>query len=163
MHKPLWFEKAIDADTGMETLKFNGKYWECKEKNDWSMCPDIYWAVPDHLRCILCRFFASFVCITVSCLVIISTCWFQTTQTAYSNIEYEKRYKNRLDVNVIKVFGNLKLLPKVGLVQSEPVLNPADDLKNIVCGIGIKVLKMSSYLSIYWRNRLLSQTEFSIL
>ncbi|KAM3179098.1 hypothetical protein ACTXT7_001236 [Hymenolepis weldensis] len=41
-HKPLWFEKVVDEDTGLETLKFNGKYWKCKEKNDWSVCPDLY-------------------------------------------------------------------------------------------------------------------------
>ncbi|KAM7540389.1 hypothetical protein Aperf_G00000035971 [Anoplocephala perfoliata] len=41
-HKPLWFERAIDEDTGLAIMKFNGKYWECKEKNDWSMCPDLY-------------------------------------------------------------------------------------------------------------------------
>ena len=41
-HKPLWFEKVIDEDTGLETMKFNGKYWDCKAKNDWSMCPDLY-------------------------------------------------------------------------------------------------------------------------
>ncbi|VDO07504.1 unnamed protein product [Rodentolepis nana] len=42
MHKPLWFEKVVDEDTGLATMKFNGKYWKCKEKNDWSMCPDLY-------------------------------------------------------------------------------------------------------------------------
>nr|CDS32970.2 oxysterol binding protein 1 [Hymenolepis microstoma] len=41
-HKPLWFEKVVDEDTGLETMKFNGKYWKSKEKNDWSMCPDLY-------------------------------------------------------------------------------------------------------------------------
>uniref|UniRef100_A0A158QDM3 Oxysterol-binding protein n=1 Tax=Hymenolepis diminuta TaxID=6216 RepID=A0A158QDM3_HYMDI len=33
---------VVDEDTGLETLKFNGKYWKCKEKNDWSVCPDLY-------------------------------------------------------------------------------------------------------------------------
>uniref|UniRef100_A0A5K3F8Q3 Oxysterol-binding protein n=1 Tax=Mesocestoides corti TaxID=53468 RepID=A0A5K3F8Q3_MESCO len=42
MHEPLWFKKEIDPDTGLQTLKFTGKYWECKKKNDWSACPDLY-------------------------------------------------------------------------------------------------------------------------
>ncbi|VDK39067.1 unnamed protein product [Taenia asiatica] len=41
-HRPLWFEKEVDPDTGLETMKFTGRYWEFKEKNDWSMCPDLY-------------------------------------------------------------------------------------------------------------------------
>ncbi|CAL8101477.1 unnamed protein product [Calicophoron daubneyi] len=41
-HKPLWFERKVDVDTGTPTFEFNNKYWECKAKQDWSMCPDIY-------------------------------------------------------------------------------------------------------------------------
>nr|CDS16093.1 oxysterol binding protein 1 [Echinococcus granulosus] len=41
-HKPLWFEKGVDPDTGLETMRFTGRYWESKEKNNWSMCPDLY-------------------------------------------------------------------------------------------------------------------------
>ncbi|VDQ07540.1 unnamed protein product [Trichobilharzia regenti] len=41
-HKPLWFTKEIDPATKKETYIFNGKYWEHKLTNDWSMCPNIY-------------------------------------------------------------------------------------------------------------------------
>ncbi|CAH8856852.1 unnamed protein product [Trichobilharzia szidati] len=41
-HKPLWFTKEIDPATNKETYIFNGKYWEHKLTNDWSMCPNIY-------------------------------------------------------------------------------------------------------------------------
>ncbi|KAF6778716.1 hypothetical protein AHF37_01852 [Paragonimus kellicotti] len=41
-HRPLWFDLKRDEDTGTMIFLFNGKYWGCKSKSDWSMCPDIY-------------------------------------------------------------------------------------------------------------------------
>lgn len=40
--KPLWFEEYNDPDTGTTYYAFNGKYWDAKLKNDYSMCPDIF-------------------------------------------------------------------------------------------------------------------------
>ncbi|XP_060080421.1 oxysterol-binding protein 1-like isoform X2 [Ylistrum balloti] len=42
VHKPVWFEKKKDEATGSLIHTYNRKYWDCKEKQDWSMCPDIY-------------------------------------------------------------------------------------------------------------------------
>ncbi|XP_043823520.1 oxysterol-binding protein 2 isoform X2 [Dromiciops gliroides] len=41
-HKPLWFEKKMDPFTGEETYIYKGGYWEAKEQQNWSMCPDIF-------------------------------------------------------------------------------------------------------------------------
>ncbi|KAK9874161.1 hypothetical protein WA026_002516 [Henosepilachna vigintioctopunctata] len=41
-YKPLWFEKKEDPETGTVSHIYKGNYWECKEKQDWSMCPDIF-------------------------------------------------------------------------------------------------------------------------
>ncbi|KAA3674665.1 oxysterol-binding protein 1, partial [Paragonimus westermani] len=41
-HRPLWFDLKRDEDTGVMIFLFNGKYWDCKSKSDWSVCPDIY-------------------------------------------------------------------------------------------------------------------------
>uniref|UniRef100_A0A5F8GHA2 Oxysterol-binding protein n=1 Tax=Monodelphis domestica TaxID=13616 RepID=A0A5F8GHA2_MONDO len=41
-HVPLWFEKKLDPYTGEEAYVYKGNYWEAKEKQDWSMCPDIF-------------------------------------------------------------------------------------------------------------------------
>ncbi|CRK88375.1 CLUMA_CG002152, isoform A [Clunio marinus] len=40
--KPLWFNKKKDDLTGAIIYKYNGKYWECKNSNDWSKCPAIF-------------------------------------------------------------------------------------------------------------------------
>ena len=39
---PLWFEEVVDEDTGDKFYKINDKYWEQKEKKDWSVCPDLF-------------------------------------------------------------------------------------------------------------------------
>ncbi|KAI6235702.1 Oxysterol-binding protein [Aphelenchoides besseyi] len=41
-YKPLWFEKGQDDYTGSVFHLFNGDYWKCKEKQDWSRCPTIF-------------------------------------------------------------------------------------------------------------------------
>ncbi|CAG0914357.1 unnamed protein product [Notodromas monacha] len=41
-YQPLWFTQEKDADTGAMLYKFNNKYWDSKDRQDWSMCPDIY-------------------------------------------------------------------------------------------------------------------------
>ncbi|VDP81044.1 unnamed protein product [Echinostoma caproni] len=41
-HRPLWFERQFDQDTGEAVFTFNGKYWNAKASQDWSMCPEIY-------------------------------------------------------------------------------------------------------------------------
>ena len=39
---PLWFERRVDAVTGELICVYRGGYWEAKEKQDWSACPDIF-------------------------------------------------------------------------------------------------------------------------
>ncbi|XP_053135595.1 oxysterol-binding protein 2 isoform X8 [Hemicordylus capensis] len=39
---PLWFERKLDPMTGELICVYKGGYWEAKEKQDWSMCPDIF-------------------------------------------------------------------------------------------------------------------------
>lgn len=37
-----WFDLYEDPDTKTSYHKFNGKYWDCKLRGDWSKCPDLY-------------------------------------------------------------------------------------------------------------------------
>ncbi|XP_042661722.1 oxysterol-binding protein 2 isoform X3 [Tyto alba] len=39
---PLWFERKVDAVTGELICVYKGGYWEAKDKQDWSACPDIF-------------------------------------------------------------------------------------------------------------------------
>ena len=39
---PKWFVQAEDPETGSVIHKYTGEYWQMKEKQDWSRCPDIY-------------------------------------------------------------------------------------------------------------------------
>jgi hypothetical protein len=41
-YEPVWFKKEKEPWTGSVIHVYQGKYWECKERQDWSMCPDIY-------------------------------------------------------------------------------------------------------------------------
>lgn len=41
-YEPIWFEKQKDPFTGTVIHMYNGKYWDCKEKQDWEECPDIF-------------------------------------------------------------------------------------------------------------------------
>jgi len=40
--EPVWFKKDTDPTTGNLIHIFTGEYWECKDKQDWKKCPDIY-------------------------------------------------------------------------------------------------------------------------
>uniref|UniRef100_A0A3Q3B4S2 Oxysterol-binding protein n=1 Tax=Kryptolebias marmoratus TaxID=37003 RepID=A0A3Q3B4S2_KRYMA len=39
---PLWFHQRRNSVTGETNFVYKGGYWEAKEQQDWSMCPDIY-------------------------------------------------------------------------------------------------------------------------
>ncbi|NXO61801.1 OSBP1 protein, partial [Phainopepla nitens] len=41
-YKPLWFERKKDPVTQELAHIYKGGYWESKEKQDWSLCPDIF-------------------------------------------------------------------------------------------------------------------------
>ncbi|CAH0548933.1 unnamed protein product [Brassicogethes aeneus] len=41
-YQPLWFEQKKNEETGTVIHVYKGNYWESKEKQDWSMCPDIF-------------------------------------------------------------------------------------------------------------------------
>ncbi|KAM4707860.1 oxysterol-binding protein 2 isoform 2-T2 [Discoglossus pictus] len=41
-YQPQWFERKIDPYTGELVCVYKGGYWEAKEKQDWSLCPDIF-------------------------------------------------------------------------------------------------------------------------
>ncbi|XP_048467264.1 oxysterol-binding protein 2-like isoform X2 [Rhincodon typus] len=41
-YQPVWFEKKEDPITGDDMYVYKGGYWECKETQDWKMCPDIF-------------------------------------------------------------------------------------------------------------------------
>ncbi|NXD16636.1 OSBP1 protein, partial [Nothocercus nigrocapillus] len=41
-YKPLWFERKKDPVTQELTHIYKGGYWESKEKQDWTLCPDIF-------------------------------------------------------------------------------------------------------------------------
>lgn len=40
--KPKWFEKKYDSLTNSEIYVFNNEYWDCKSKQDWTRCEDIF-------------------------------------------------------------------------------------------------------------------------
>lgn len=42
-YKPLWFHQRTDPLTGETNHVYKGGYWESKDRQDWSMCPDIFW------------------------------------------------------------------------------------------------------------------------
>uniref|UniRef100_A0A3Q1H4Y9 Oxysterol-binding protein n=1 Tax=Acanthochromis polyacanthus TaxID=80966 RepID=A0A3Q1H4Y9_9TELE len=39
---PLWFHQRRDSVTGETNFVYKGGYWESKDRQDWSMCPDIF-------------------------------------------------------------------------------------------------------------------------
>uniref|UniRef100_A0A8C9XS74 Oxysterol-binding protein n=1 Tax=Sander lucioperca TaxID=283035 RepID=A0A8C9XS74_SANLU len=41
-YQPLWFHQRRDSVTGETNFVYNGGYWEAKERQDWSMCPNIF-------------------------------------------------------------------------------------------------------------------------
>lgn len=41
-YEPLWFKKQEDPFTDSLCHMYNGEYWECKNKQDWSRCPNIF-------------------------------------------------------------------------------------------------------------------------
>lgn len=41
-YQPLWFEKRTDDSTGESTYVYRGGYWEAKDRQDWSQCPEIF-------------------------------------------------------------------------------------------------------------------------
>ncbi|XP_016906592.1 oxysterol-binding protein 1 isoform X3 [Apis cerana] len=41
-YEPLWFKKEQDPYTDSLCYVYNGEYWECKSKGDWSRCPNIF-------------------------------------------------------------------------------------------------------------------------
>jgi hypothetical protein len=41
-YESAWFKKTIDPYTNQPIHVYNNEYWECKEKQDWSRCPDIF-------------------------------------------------------------------------------------------------------------------------
>lgn len=41
-YEPIWFKKEVEPITGSIAHLYKGGYWEAKEKQDWSMCPNIF-------------------------------------------------------------------------------------------------------------------------
>lgn len=41
-HQPVWFTKSFNELVGNSMFQYNGDYWQKREKQDWSCCPDIY-------------------------------------------------------------------------------------------------------------------------
>ncbi|XP_037338451.1 oxysterol-binding protein 2 isoform X1 [Pungitius pungitius] len=41
-YQPLWFHQRRDSVTGDTNFVYRGGYWEAKERQDWSMCPNIF-------------------------------------------------------------------------------------------------------------------------
>ena len=41
-YKSKWFQKQHDQLTDSEMHIFTNEYWECKQKQDWSRCEDIF-------------------------------------------------------------------------------------------------------------------------
>uniref|UniRef100_A0A0A9W5Q0 Oxysterol-binding protein 1 n=1 Tax=Lygus hesperus TaxID=30085 RepID=A0A0A9W5Q0_LYGHE len=41
-YSPVWFKKAKEPFTGNVLHIYQGDYWSCKERQDWSRCPNIF-------------------------------------------------------------------------------------------------------------------------
>lgn len=41
-YEPVWFKNEMEPVTGQLSHIYKGGYWDCKEKQDWSMCPHIF-------------------------------------------------------------------------------------------------------------------------
>ncbi|KAM7369057.1 hypothetical protein PAMP_013356 [Pampus punctatissimus] len=41
-YQPMWFERRTDDTTGESTYIYRGGYWEAKDRQDWSQCPEIF-------------------------------------------------------------------------------------------------------------------------
>ena len=42
-YQPTWFKRVEDEQNGGKLIYvYKGGYWENSDKQDWSMCPDIY-------------------------------------------------------------------------------------------------------------------------
>ncbi|XP_048743920.2 oxysterol-binding protein 1-like isoform X2 [Ostrea edulis] len=41
-YQPVWFEMKQDPITGSPIHMYKKQYWGCKEKSDWSICPNIF-------------------------------------------------------------------------------------------------------------------------
>jgi len=41
-YEPNWFVREKDPFTGSSVYVFSGEYWECKKKQEWARCPDIF-------------------------------------------------------------------------------------------------------------------------
>jgi len=41
-HEPSWFKKQLDPYTNQCLHMYTRDYWECRDKADWSRCPDIF-------------------------------------------------------------------------------------------------------------------------
>ena len=42
---PIWFKKSRDPLTNEERFTFTNEYWDCKNRQDWSKCPEIFYNV----------------------------------------------------------------------------------------------------------------------
>lgn len=40
--KPFYFVERVDEESKLKYYEFNGKYWEDREKQEWSHLPDIF-------------------------------------------------------------------------------------------------------------------------
>ena len=40
--KPFYFEEKVDEESKLKYYEFNGKYWEDREKHEWSHLPDLF-------------------------------------------------------------------------------------------------------------------------
>ncbi|KAJ3618524.1 hypothetical protein MTP99_006502 [Tenebrio molitor] len=41
-YRPVWFEQMTDEENDVVVHVYKGHYWECKEKQMWDRCPDIF-------------------------------------------------------------------------------------------------------------------------
>ncbi|KAK0413126.1 hypothetical protein QR680_006615 [Steinernema hermaphroditum] len=44
LERPVWFKKIVSPENGSVHYRFKGHYWDAKKKQDWSMCPEIYFS-----------------------------------------------------------------------------------------------------------------------
>lgn len=72
---PKWFVKEEDSQVGGLVHHFTGEYWTCKEKQDWSRCPDVFlWSfVSQHYSWLLQLFGLAFWYHTKSSVAVVTS------------------------------------------------------------------------------------------
>lgn len=92
VYQPVWFKKEEDPITGALAHVYTGKYWEAKAKQDWSMCPNIFW---------FCLFLISALGLPIDEKVRFSRCAFDLTGNAGHSVKINLPSRKKLRLGAL--------------------------------------------------------------